>query len=45
LNLNKPLKTPKIYNYSNDKDIFIVSHYISVYAEHAVDKKLTNSVC
>jgi len=31
--------TDKIYNYSNNYDIFIISDYISVYADHAIDKQ------
>jgi len=32
--------TDKKYNYSNNYDIFITSDYISVYADHAVDKHI-----
>ena len=32
--------TNKNYNYSNNYDIFIISDYISVYAEHAIDKQI-----
>ena len=31
--------TDKNYNYSNNYDIFIISDYISVYADHAIDKQ------
>ena len=34
--------TDKNYNYSNNCDIFITSDYISVYADHTIDK--TNTV-
>ena len=30
----------KNYNYSNNYDIFIISNYISVYADHAIDKQI-----
>ena len=32
--------TDKNYNYSNNYDIFIISDYISVYADHAIDKQI-----
>jgi len=32
--------TDKNYNYSNNYEIFIVSDYISVYADHAIDKQI-----
>jgi len=32
--------TNKNYNYSNNYEIFIISDYISVYAEHAIDKQI-----
>jgi len=51
LNLNTPVTTvecsdeititDKNYNYSNNYDIFITSDYISVYAEHAIDKQIS----
>jgi len=28
------------YNYNNNYKIFIISHYISVYADHAIDNKI-----
>ena len=31
--------TDENYNYSNNYEIFIISDYISVYADHAIDKK------
>jgi len=50
LNLNTPITTiecsneititDKNYNYSNNYDIFIISDYISVYADHAIDKQI-----
>jgi len=30
--------TDKNYNYSNNDEIFIISNYISVYVDHAIDK-------
>ena len=33
--------TVKNYNYSNNYKIFIVSDYISVYADHAIDKQIS----
>ena len=35
--------TDKNYNYSNNYEIFIISDYISVYADHTIDKQ--NIVC
>jgi len=32
--------TDKNYNYSNNYEIFIISDYISVYADHAIDKQI-----
>jgi len=34
--------TDKNYNYSNNYDIFIISDYISVYADHAIDKRISS---
>jgi len=34
--------TDKNYNYSNDYEIFIISDYISVYADHAIDKHISS---
>ena len=34
--------TNKNYNYSNNYDIFIISDYISVYADHAIDKQISS---
>ena len=34
--------TDKNYNYSNNYDIFIISDYISVYADHAIDKQISS---
>jgi len=28
------------YNYSNNQEIFLMSDYISVYADHAIDKQI-----
>jgi len=33
--------TDKTYNYRNNYDIFIISDYISVYADHAIDKQIS----
>jgi len=33
--------TDKHYNYSNSYDIFIISNYISVYADHAIDNQIS----
>ena len=30
------------YNYSNNYEIFIVSDYISVYADHTIDKQISS---
>ena len=35
--------TNKHYNYSNNEDIFIVPDYISVYADHAMDKQISSA--
>jgi len=34
----------KNYNYSNNYDIFIISDYISVYADHAIDKQISSKL-
>jgi len=34
--------TDKNYNYSNNYDIFIISDYIPVYADHAIDKQISS---
>ena len=34
--------TDKNYNYSNNYEIFIISDYISVYADHAIDKQISS---
>jgi len=34
--------TDKNYNYSNNYKIFIISDYISVYADHATDKQISS---
>jgi len=35
--------TDKKYNYSNNYDIFIItSDYISVYADHTIDKQISS---
>ena len=34
--------TDKNYNYSNKYEIFIISDYISVYADHAIDKQISS---
>jgi len=31
----------KNYNYSNNYEIFIISDYIAVYADHAIDKQIS----
>ena len=36
--------TDKNYNYSNNYDIFIISDYISVYADHAIDKQISSKL-
>ena len=35
--------TDKNYNYSNNYEIFITSDYISVYADHAIDKQISSA--
>jgi len=35
--------TDKNYNYSNNYEIFIISGYISVYADHAKDKQILSA--
>jgi len=54
LNLNTPTTTvecsneititDKNYNYSNNYEIFIISDYISVYADHAIDKQISSKL-
>ena len=34
--------TDKNYSYSNNYEIFIISDYISVYADHAIDKQISS---
>ena len=34
--------TDKNYNYSNNYDTFIIFDYISVYADHAIDKQISS---
>jgi len=34
--------TDKNYNYSNNNDVFIISDYISVYADHAIAKQISS---
>ena len=34
--------TDKNYNYSNNYEIFIISDYISVYADYAIDKQISS---
>jgi len=34
--------TDKNYNYSNNYEIFIISDYISVYVDHAIDKQISS---
>ena len=34
--------TDKNYNYSNNYEIFIISDYISVYADHVIDKQISS---
>ena len=33
----------KNYNYSNNYEISIISDYISVYADHAIDKQISSA--
>jgi len=35
--------TDKKYKYSNNREIFIISDYISVYADHAIDKQISSA--
>jgi len=35
--------TDKNYNYNNNYEIFIISDYISVYVNHAVDKQTSSA--
>ena len=41
---NKITITDKNYNYSNNYEIFIISDYISVYADHAIDKQILSKL-
>jgi len=34
--------TDKNYNYSNNYNVFIISDYISVNADHAIDKQISS---
>ena len=34
--------TDKNYNYSNNYEVFLISDYISVYADHAIDKQISS---
>jgi len=34
--------TDKNYNYSNNYDMFIISDYISVYADHTINKQISS---
>ena len=34
--------TDKNYNDSNNYEIFIISDYVSVYADHAIDKQISS---
>ena len=36
--------TDENYNYSNNYEIFIISDYISVYADHAIDKQISSKL-
>jgi len=36
--------TDRNYNYSNNYEIFIISDYISVYADHAIDKQIVQAI-
>jgi len=36
--------TDKNYNYSNNYEIFIIADYISVYADHAIDKQISSKL-
>ena len=36
--------TDKNYKYSNNYEIFIISDYISVYADHATDKQISSKL-
>ena len=54
MNLNTPTTTvecskeititDKNYNYSNNYEIFIISDYMSVYADHAIDKQISSKL-
>jgi len=35
--------TNRNYNYGNNYDILIVTDYISVYADHAMDKQISSA--
>jgi len=35
--------TDKNYNYSNNYEIFLISDYISVYADHAIDQQISSA--
>jgi len=34
--------TDKNYDYSNNYEIFVISDYISVYADHTIDKQISS---
>ena len=36
--------TDKNYNYSNNYEKFIIFDYISVYADHAIDKQISSKL-
>ena len=36
--------TDKNYDYSNNYEIFIIPDYISVYADHAIDKQIVHVI-
>jgi len=36
--------TDKNHNYSNNYEIFIISDYISVYADHAIDEQISSKL-
>ena len=36
--------TDKNYNYSNNYEIIIISDYISVYADYAIDKQISSKL-
>jgi len=35
--------TNKNYSYSNNQEVLITTYYISVYADHAIDKQISSA--